>query len=535
MNLALVPNTDAEEEEVLTITPTKCSRMGLNNSTYSIPNLPVVCIMGGPNSDDYDSNYALHHTIGLPDFSQELWCFQMVTCYQAFIHNLDDAHERIGTSIATMLRVRGMRVADTRTRAGLGRRARLASAAAVLNACDPDEAAIEAGLQSALPEPPSEQDAVIVLNMAIATRPEIVVLARRWFLGNAEVQKKVILYNVELKLLRKKQHWCETEAPWAKMLRHGMQPDNTIFSTINSCACAYGLLSKVVKWFDKMSGFGCSPDWLTYSAVIDTYDHTGNFEAALRRARAEKWQLDPVLCCTVNEVHSTSGNFNRALNLFKEMKATGVNPNLVMCNTRLYVMGHALQPWVVKSIHREMIDKQVQHNKVTYCCLLHAYTRAHYDEDAMAVYRLMKDEAMDVMLYNMLLSRYVDIGYVDEAEEIFRDMKASMDDRSKPDKWSYSSMLRQYSSTANVLGVEGILNEMVEELGKVISCVETDNHQLGSIVKPLVHDLADLAGLAHSGGFKQPWPPPMEFECLDCAWSPATWRSWSAAWGQAAF
>jgi pentatricopeptide repeat protein len=228
-------------------------------------------------------------------------------------------------------------------------------------------------------------------------------------------------------------------------------------------------------------------------------------------------------------------NFNRALNLFKEMKATGVKPNLVMCNTMLYVMGHALQPWVVKSIHREMIDKQVQHSKVTYCCLLHAYTRAHYDEDAMAVYRLMKDEAMDVMLYNMLLSRYVDIGYVDEAEEIFRDMKASMDDRSKPDKWSYSSMLRQYSSTANVLGVEGILNEMVEELGKVISCVETDNHQLGSIVKPLVHDLADLAGLAHSGGFKQPWPPPMEFECLDCAWSPATWRSWSAAWGQAAF
>jgi pentatricopeptide repeat protein len=137
----------------------------------------------------------------------------------------------------------------------------------------------------------------------------------------------------------------------------------------------------------------------------------------------------------------------------------------------------------------------------------------------MAVYRLMKDEAMDVMLYNMLLSRYVDIDYVDEAEEIFGDMKASMDDRSKPDKWSYSSMLRQYSSTANILGVEGILNEMVEELGKVLSCVETDNHQLGSMVKPLVHD---LAGIAHSGGFKQPWPPPMEFACLDCAWSPAT-------------
>ncbi|XBI25303.1 hypothetical protein VPH35_050266 [Triticum aestivum] len=52
-------------------------------------NLPVVCISGGPNSNDYGSNRILHHTIGLPDFSQELRCFQNVTCYQGFWHCLD--------------------------------------------------------------------------------------------------------------------------------------------------------------------------------------------------------------------------------------------------------------------------------------------------------------------------------------------------------------------------------------------------------------------------------------------------------------
>lgn len=45
-------------------------------------NLPVICIVGGPNSNDYGTNRILHHTIGLPDFSQELRCFQTVTCYQ---------------------------------------------------------------------------------------------------------------------------------------------------------------------------------------------------------------------------------------------------------------------------------------------------------------------------------------------------------------------------------------------------------------------------------------------------------------------
>ncbi|KAF8749376.1 hypothetical protein HU200_012715 [Digitaria exilis] len=67
-------------------------------------NLPVICIVGGPNSNDYGTNRVLHHTIGLPDFSQELRCFQPVTCHQAVVNNLDDAHEQIDRAISTALR-----------------------------------------------------------------------------------------------------------------------------------------------------------------------------------------------------------------------------------------------------------------------------------------------------------------------------------------------------------------------------------------------------------------------------------------------
>ncbi|KAM0864283.1 hypothetical protein ACQ4PT_044021 [Festuca glaucescens] len=67
-------------------------------------NLPVICIVGGPNSNDHGTNRILHHTIGLPDFSQELRCFQPVTCHQVVINNLDDAHEQIDKAIATALK-----------------------------------------------------------------------------------------------------------------------------------------------------------------------------------------------------------------------------------------------------------------------------------------------------------------------------------------------------------------------------------------------------------------------------------------------
>eukprot|EP01018_Ginkgo_biloba_P000678 Gb_08494 [translate_table: standard] len=67
-------------------------------------NLPVICIVGGPNSNDYGSNRILHHTIGLPDFSQEYRCFQTVTCAQVIVNNLEDAHELIDYAISTALK-----------------------------------------------------------------------------------------------------------------------------------------------------------------------------------------------------------------------------------------------------------------------------------------------------------------------------------------------------------------------------------------------------------------------------------------------
>ncbi|KAK3445009.1 hypothetical protein EUGRSUZ_A00548 [Eucalyptus grandis] len=67
-------------------------------------NLPVVCIVGGPNSNDHGQSRVIHHTIGMPDFSQELRCFQTITCFQAVVKNLEDAHEQIDTAISTALK-----------------------------------------------------------------------------------------------------------------------------------------------------------------------------------------------------------------------------------------------------------------------------------------------------------------------------------------------------------------------------------------------------------------------------------------------
>ncbi|KAL0429114.1 UNVERIFIED_CONTAM: Pyruvate decarboxylase 2 [Sesamum radiatum] len=88
---------------VVTFTVGGLSILNAIAGAYS-EHLPVICIVGGPNSNDYGTNRILHHTIGLPDFSQELHCFRSVTCYQAVVNNLEDAHELIDTAISTALK-----------------------------------------------------------------------------------------------------------------------------------------------------------------------------------------------------------------------------------------------------------------------------------------------------------------------------------------------------------------------------------------------------------------------------------------------
>ncbi|GJX73959.1 pyruvate decarboxylase 1 [Tanacetum coccineum] len=68
----------------------------------------------------------LHHTIGLPDFTQEMQCFSTVTCAQGRFggggkNNLEDAHEQIDTAISTALKESKPIEQPFRTRGSSGR------------------------------------------------------------------------------------------------------------------------------------------------------------------------------------------------------------------------------------------------------------------------------------------------------------------------------------------------------------------------------------------------------------------------------
>ncbi|PIA25616.1 hypothetical protein AQUCO_11000026v1 [Aquilegia coerulea] len=334
----------------------------------------------------------------------------------------------------------------------------------LLNTCNPTEEDVFEVLYG-LGQTPSELDAVIVLNNM--ENPETAVLALKFFLKKSKKPiKKVTLYNVTMKVIRKCKNFDKAENLFEEMLRGGVKPDNITFTTIISCARMCYLPNKAVEYFEKMKEFDCKPDDVTYSAMIDAYGQAGNVDLALSlydRARTEKWRIDMVAFATLIKIYSKVGDFDGALNVYEEMKALKVKPSLVVYNTLLDAMGRAKRPWQAKSIYRDMINNGLEPSYKTYAAILRAYCRSRYGKDALIVYREMKEKGIglnNLVLYNSVLAMCADIGYVDEGFEIYEDMKRSED--CKPDSWTFSSLITMYSCTGKVLEAENVLNEMLE-------------------------------------------------------------------------
>ncbi|KAI3745441.1 hypothetical protein L1987_58553 [Smallanthus sonchifolius] len=308
----------------------------------------------------------------------------------------------------------------------------LIKVAEALNSCVPVEEDIINILDSNLGFKLVEQDGIVILNNLSNAQTARVVL--KYFQDRCELNREVVLYNVALKVFRKNKDLNGAEKVFDEMLQRGVVPDNVTFSTIIGCFRMRSLPGKAVEWFEKMPAFGVQPDDVTYAVMIDCYGRVGNVEMALRlydRSRTEKWRLDAVTFTTIIKIYGTSGNLDGDL-------------------------------WEVKSIYQQILTSGLTPGWATYAALIRAYAKARYGDDAMNVYKETRAKGMNLnnVLYNTLLSMCADVGFVDEAVEIFEDMKTCTD--YKPDSWTYSSMITIFSCYGKVIEAEAMLKDMME-------------------------------------------------------------------------
>ncbi|KAE9599120.1 hypothetical protein Lal_00044167 [Lupinus albus] len=306
------------------------------------------------------------------------------------------------------------------------------------------------------------RDAVFILDNMV--NPETALLALEYFQHKIEPARRVVLYNVTLKLFREIKDFERAEKLFDEMLQRGLKPNVITFSTIISCAAMCSLSLKAVALFEKMPSLGIEPDENLSSSMIYAYARTGNSDVALKlydRAKRENWHIETVAFSALIKMFGMSANYDGCLSVYKDMKLHGVKPNMVTYSTLLYAMGRAKWSWEAKAIYEDMINYGFSPNWATYAALLQAYSRARFGEDALGIYNEMKDKGMDLnpFLYNMLLDMCADVGYIDEAVEIFEDMKNCR--TCQPDIITFSSMINMYSRALKVSEAEAMLNEMI--------------------------------------------------------------------------
>ncbi|XVF11007.1 hypothetical protein REPUB_Repub07fG0232200 [Reevesia pubescens] len=332
-----------------------------------------------------------------------------------------------------------------------------------LNDCENNEDSLLSVLEE-IPQEPTRENALLILN---SLKPwQKAHLFFNWIKTKNLFPMETIFYNVTMKSLRFGSQFELIEELANEMVSNEIPLDNFTYSTIITCAKRCNLFDEAVEWFQRMYKTGLMPDEVTYSAILDVYAKLGKVEEVLslyERGVASGWKPDPIAFSVLAKMFGEAGDYDGIRYVLQEMKSLGVRPNLVVYNTLLEAMGKAGKPGLARSLFQELLDSGLTPNEKTLTSLAKIYGKARWAKDALELWEEMKSKKwpMDFILYNTLLTMCADIGLVEEAEQLFVDMKQS--EHCRPDCWSYTAMLNIYGSGGNI----GKAMELFEEMSEV--------------------------------------------------------------------
>ncbi|XP_047340427.1 pentatricopeptide repeat-containing protein At5g46580, chloroplastic [Impatiens glandulifera] len=317
---------------------------------------------------------------------------------------------------------------------------------------------------AALSEIPNTLDRESTLLLLNNLRPwQKTLLFFNWVKTQNLFPMETILYNVVMKSLRFGKQFHIIEELAFEMISNEIELDNITYSTVITSAKRCGEFEKALEWFERMYRTGVMPDEVTYSAVLDVYAKIGKVEEVMSlydRGRASGWKPDTIAFSVLGKMFGEAGDYDGIRFVLQEMKSLEVEPNLVLYNTLLEALGKAGKPGLARSLFEEMVELGINPNEKTLTALVKIYGKARWGRNALELWERMKSNGwpMDFFLYNTLLSMCADLGLIENAENLFQDMKRSRN--SKPDSWSYTAMLNIYGSGGKPDNAMKLFDEM---------------------------------------------------------------------------
>ncbi|CAL1386043.1 unnamed protein product [Linum trigynum] len=286
-----------------------------------------------------------------------------------------------------------------------------------------------------------------------------------------------------------------------EMKRNGITPDVVLYNVLASGLARLGFTQEVKYLLNYMKDSGIEPNNGTYSVIIEGLATGGKLEdAEAFLAALENPSLD-IYCGMVNAYCSAkrvinmllrAGEIRKALELFNEMKANGINPDVVTYTTimNLYCSVDHLKEAV--NLFHDMEAKGVEPDVITYSVLLkgelkeirckRSRNREINNSNAVVgpfLYGKLMDVEPDPVMYTVLIDARCKENDMKGAVKFFKEM---IDRGLQPDATAYTALLCGYLHVGdaaaaglvcrlmleNQIEPDGILESVLDRHGKFL-------------------------------------------------------------------
>lgn len=199
-------------------------------------------------------------------------------------------------------------------------------------------------------------------------------------------------------------------------------------------------------WADKQWRYRHDP--LVYYAMLEILSKTKLCQGAkriLRLMRKRKVECWPEAFGYVMVSFSRAGHLRKALQMLTALQKAGIQPNLSICNTAIYVLVKGNQLERAFRFLERMRAVGITPNVITYNCLIKGYCDVHRIEDAVGLIGKMPSRGCfpDKVSYCIVMAFLCKEKRIDEVKELMEKMQE--DSNLIPDQVTYANAIHALS------------------------------------------------------------------------------------------
>ncbi|KAK6142502.1 hypothetical protein DH2020_022850 [Rehmannia glutinosa] len=275
-------------------------------------------------------------------------------------------------------------------------------------------------------------------------------------------QKDVLEYNVMIKAYGKAEQYDKAESLFRGMRNQGTWPDECTYNSLIQMFAGGDLVDKARDLLAEMQEAGFRPTCSTFSAVIDSFakkkkllDAVDVFEEMLRA----DVKPNEVVYGSLIDAFAEDGKFEEAKHYFDAMENSGISANQIILTSMIKAYGKIGSVEGAKQLYEKMKKLDGGPDIVASNSMLNLYGELGMLSEAEVIYdHLREKNCADGVTYATMIYVYKNMGMLDEAIEVAKEMKQSGLVR---DCVTYNKVMACYATNGQLIECGELLHEMV--------------------------------------------------------------------------